>query len=186
MKSKFKSSFLSVYVMCAIKSISPWYPSSFQLKKTVSTIYLATLTIACSSSSTTWLPGILQDEFLTTVVFFPLHCFLQSLKNLLLLQLPRLGLLHSLELWITEYTLYLYMPVWEKSIFVLKRWNQCCRRSVHISRCCRALPSWWRFNKTWHRYGAKLLTFMLRDFLEKKNKKQSKSQYYEGEQVKPQ
>lgn len=149
--------FLSVYVMCSIKSKSPWYPSSFQLKKIVSTIYLATLTIASSSSSTTWLPGILQDKFFTTVIFFfPLRCFLQSLKNLLLLQLPRLGLLHLLELRITEYTLYLYMPVWEKSIFVLKRWNQCCRRSVHISRCCRALPSWWRFNKTWHRYGAKI------------------------------
>lgn len=121
-KSEFRNPFLSVYVRDAIKSISPWHPSSFQLKKTISTIYLATLTIASSSSKTTWLPGILQDKFFTTVCFF-LHCCLQRLKKLLLLQPLRLVLLHSLELWITGYTLYLYMPVWEKSILVLKRWN---------------------------------------------------------------
>lgn len=102
-KSEFRNPFLSVYVRDAIKSLSPWYPSSFQLKKTISTIYLATLTIASSSSKTTWLPGILQDKFFTTVCFF-LHCCLQRLKKLLLLQPLRLVLLHSFELWITGYT----------------------------------------------------------------------------------
>ena len=165
-KSEFRNPFFSVCVRYAIKNMSPWYPSSFQLKKTISTIYLATWTIASSSSKTTWLPGILQDKFFTTVCFF-LHGCLQRLRKLLLLQLLRLVLLHSLELWITGYTLYFHMPVWEKSVLVLKRWNWCCRRSVRISRCCRALASWWGFNKTWHRYSAKLLTLMLTDLLKK-------------------
>lgn len=97
------------WLMClcwgAIKSTSPWHPSSFQLKETIPTIYLAALTIACSSSKTTWLPGILQDKFFTTLCFF-LHCCLQRLKKLLLLQRLRLVLLHSFVPWITGYTLY--------------------------------------------------------------------------------
>lgn len=167
-----------LFVPAAIKSTSPWHPSSFQLKKTIATIYLAALTIASSSSKTTWLPGILQDKFFTTVCFF-LHCCLQRLKKLLPLQRLRLVLLHSFELWITGYTLYLHMPLWEKSIWVLKSSNWCCRRSVHISSCCRALASWRGFNKTWHRYGAKLLTLMLRDLLKKLH---SKSEYCEDVQ----
>lgn len=150
----------------AIKSTSPWHPSSFQLKKTIPTIYLAALTIACSSSKTTWLPGILQDKFFTTLCFF-LHCCLQRLKKLLLLQRLGLVLLHSFGPWITGCTLCLHMPLWEKSISVLRSSKWCCRRSVHIPRCCRALASWCGFNKTWHRYGAKLLTLMLRDPLRK-------------------
>lgn len=67
--SEFRNSFLSVYVRYVIKSTSPWYPSSFQLEKTMSTIYLATMTIASSRSKATWLPGILQDKFFTTLFF---------------------------------------------------------------------------------------------------------------------